>query len=246
MINQIKLAWVELFCGCFEKVGSWIEGTEVWVKALGGMWATWSCLGTASSPGILGRTDVGKDFGHVGLWLVVWTIFFYVFGDDQEVDFDSQEQWTMSINQPHLRISALQHSGGLAQLLPHLGRALVVILSFKTIQCWWLMVDDVSWCSKIVDAWLASFIHSHPFPSGFGAPRPRTLGQTLASVAGAERAARLETGGKAAPSTGQCPAETPGSKRPWRNQQGYGEHIWRIPQMGVTPIAGWFIMENPI
>ena len=147
----------------------------------------------------------------------------------------------MSINQPHLRISALQHSGGLAQLLPHLGRALVVILSFKTgpvlmVDGWWLMVDDVSWCfmmfhdvRKLLIVFLASFIHSHPFPSGFGAPRPRTLGQTLASVAGAERAARLETGGKAAPSTGQCPAETPGSKRPWRNQQGYGEHIWRIP-----------------
>ena len=28
MINQIKLEWVELFCGCFEKVGSWIEGLK--------------------------------------------------------------------------------------------------------------------------------------------------------------------------------------------------------------------------
>ena len=58
-------------------------------------------------------------------------------------------------------------------------------------------------------------------------PRPRTLGQTVASVAGAERAARLETGGKAAPSTGQCPAETPGSLRAqgWRKQRGYGEHM---------------------
>ena len=23
-------------------------------------------------------------------------------------------------------------------------------------------------------------------------------------------------------------------------------YIWRFPQMGDTPIAGWFIMENPI
>jgi hypothetical protein len=22
-------------------------------------------------------------------------------------------------------------------------------------------------------------------------------------------------------------------------------YIWRFPQMGDTPIAGWFIMENP-
>ena len=194
-----------------------------------------------------------KNWCWKRLWSC-WTLvgglnhIFLCFWDDQEVDFDSQEQWTRSINQPHLRISALQHSGGLAQLLPHLGRALVVILSFKTIQCWWLMVDGW-WCFMMFEnCWCLTglFIHSHPFPSGFGAPRPRTLGQTLASVAGAERAARLETGGKAAPSTGQCPAETPGSKRPWRNQQGYGEHIWRTPQMGVTPIAGWFIMENPI
>ena len=57
-----------------------------------------------------------------------------------------------------------------------------------------------------------------PFPFPF--PRvppsrapaaPRPLGQTLAPVAGAERAARPAPGSTAAPRPGQCPAETPGA-----------------------------------
>ena len=48
------------------------------------------------------------------------------------------------------------------------------------------------------------------------------------------------------PATGSCPVTSSDSGRSSNGTPLQQFYMWGFPQMGGTPIAGWFIRENPI